>query len=839
MSTSVMLLMELYRYLYYYGRQHDCVVIAVTHRISSVLVCGGCLSILAMSFSHSDISRGVAELPRIVQMTEGEKRNFFTLASSRAPGKRQIKPNANILLDSIPLTDSDEDDDFIAGRTGDEASSNSELSSSNGDEEKKDENGSNAQTSDSNEPDFVAEKHENEDAKPELSAMGSSDCNIQPGQLICTLCLNQRAVVRNDEVIQCDKCGVAVHENCYVTENVGDSESDGSSSSTEPWFCEACLYGLKEPPYCELCPNRFGAFKKADIGGGWVHLLCALYTPGITFGDVERLSAVSWQEQDYKLFGKRACIACSDPLLARTGIAVPCDAALCKNHLHVTCAQRLGLLVDNTERSVDPNLSNSTDGNSNNLTAYDVETVDPLYLTCKRHANENLMKHRRAVCELVYKQEEARMMGIRKRVLNEREERKRIQMLERHKKAMKELEGITIAWPEHDNKRPRLFHTSAHYLELFSEKARSSGISRQKFLENFIRVNGAQLQYLPPGFSSEFVEYFNHRKNVIPQATEKLERLKRENEKLRTEQKKLQELLQNHAISPFDDMKVLQEWYDTLHALGLRKLEKPSSIIEKARKNTPKKLQSFLQTTKSPSTSKAPTSVKISGKKDSLDSEAIDLKINFCDECKKTTEQHLMAQCDKCHKYYHLACLEPPLLKMPKKTSTQGWMCSLCCDVSSESDAEMAKISYAGPRKLRGRSLTSEKRRAAEKAKCQISKAEIFSAKQSEADDKCPNQTNSLTSPDKTKKTTTSTSFTNHSTATRKRRASDNTRKNSFGDFNGIHQHNNSVAKRVPSLSPVPHMPKLKRRRSVNSLPPTLPKFKSNKTAHLNEVAQS
>ncbi|VDO82477.1 unnamed protein product, partial [Onchocerca flexuosa] len=86
---------------------------------------------------------------------------------------------------------------------------------------------------------------------------------------------------------------------------ISDSESDGSSSSTEPWFCEACLYGLKEPPYCELCPNRFGAFKKADIGGGWVHLLCALYTPGITFGDVERLSAISWQEQDYKLFGKR------------------------------------------------------------------------------------------------------------------------------------------------------------------------------------------------------------------------------------------------------------------------------------------------------------------------------------------------------------------------------------------------------------------------------------------------------------------------------------------------------------------------------------------------------
>ncbi|VDO69883.1 unnamed protein product [Onchocerca flexuosa] len=36
------------------------------------------------------------------------------------------------------------------------------------------------------------------------------------------------------------------------------------------------------------------------------------------------------------------------------------------------------------------------------------------------------MKQRKAVCELVYKQEEARMLGIRRRVLSEREERKRI-----------------------------------------------------------------------------------------------------------------------------------------------------------------------------------------------------------------------------------------------------------------------------------------------------------------------------------------------------------------------------------------------------------------------------
>lgn len=61
------------------------------------------------------------------------------------------------------------------------------------------------------------------------------------------------------------RCGLIVHENCYVTDNFEDCASSHSSSSTEPWFCEPCLYGLKEPPFCELCPSRYGAFKKSGL----------------------------------------------------------------------------------------------------------------------------------------------------------------------------------------------------------------------------------------------------------------------------------------------------------------------------------------------------------------------------------------------------------------------------------------------------------------------------------------------------------------------------------------------------------------------------------------------
>uniref|UniRef100_A0A914CJH7 Uncharacterized protein n=1 Tax=Acrobeloides nanus TaxID=290746 RepID=A0A914CJH7_9BILA len=133
-------------------------------------------------------------------------------------------------------------------------------------------------------------------------------------QLLCSICLNLRESMKNDSVIQCDKCGVAVHEICYMVEDFNEVESQDSSATTEPWFCEPCLFGLAEPPFCELCPNRYGAFKRADVGGQWVHLACALYTPGITFGDVDQVDVVddssinifeAVREHDWKM-----CVCC-------------------------------------------------------------------------------------------------------------------------------------------------------------------------------------------------------------------------------------------------------------------------------------------------------------------------------------------------------------------------------------------------------------------------------------------------------------------------------------------------------------------------------------------------
>ena len=44
-----------------------------------------------------------------------------------------------------------------------------------------------------------------------------------------------------------------------------------------------------------------------------------------------------------------------------------------------------------------------------------------------------------------------------------------------------------------------------------------------------------------------------------------------------------------------------------------------------------------------------------------------------CDVCKKSYDRHMMALCDTCDRHYHINCLDPPLSKVPKKSTKWGW----------------------------------------------------------------------------------------------------------------------------------------------------------------------
>lgn len=74
-----------------------------------------------------------------------------------------------------------------------------------------------------------------------------------------------------NEIVECDSCGVTVHEACYGVSDTASVSSTDSLSPTAPWFCEACKAGVTNP-ICELCPNSGGIFKETDVGK-WVHLV--------------------------------------------------------------------------------------------------------------------------------------------------------------------------------------------------------------------------------------------------------------------------------------------------------------------------------------------------------------------------------------------------------------------------------------------------------------------------------------------------------------------------------------------------------------------------------------
>ncbi|GMT11125.1 hypothetical protein PFISCL1PPCAC_2422 [Pristionchus fissidentatus] len=630
-------------------------------------------------------------------MTEAERNSFFAHSSQRAPGKRQIKPTAAMEQMVLPADEDEDDEDFKAdlgsGSEGSESESSEESSEG---EEEEGEGGEN-----------------DEDTDYLKSLKNKPDDEEEEEEPICSICLNLRPGSAKDEVIQCDKCGVAVHEQCYGVDQElgGDADSTESASVTEPWFCEPCIHDEKEPPHCELCPGRYGAMKRSDIGGRWAHLLCALYTPGITFGNVESLLAVSWQEIDYKQFGKKACSGCSDRLESRTGIVIGCDAALCRNYYHPSCAQRLGLLIDRTE-DFDPE---------------DDELHDERFIHCKKHSHEEDVRKKREAYAIFARQEEKRFATMLKRKrLNEREEDKRQKMQERSLARYKKMDGVTISvpdasWDKGDskNRRARHLHTSSRFLDGFSNKAELVGVGRDEFEKAFIKVDGRSLLFLPPAFSPEFVAYFNHReKHVMTSEKNRLERVNAERDKMREEQqnkeKKYHELEEEHKTSQASLQAAVERMtkiHSILTRLGAKKIPKIGEIIRNQPATPRSRLFSRSSISDGPSTSRHSHVMK------------------SCATCSSIKDQHLLVECDSCHKHYHLQCVDPPLERMPKKKMCD-WHCSECAEDSSDEETKKKTKKgdktegeketeededQIGARKLRRRSDSVKQRKLAEK----------------------------------------------------------------------------------------------------------------------------
>ncbi|KAL7074872.1 hypothetical protein ACQ4LE_005644 [Meloidogyne hapla] len=714
-------------------------------------------------------------------MFEQERENFVKGAVTRAPGKRQIKPSVALFEAEFDnaVIDGDDDDDMDFTAEDESGHSISGESSNDGESAKGYESGSESENgeineritlSDDNEMDNIpstSEKIKNSRINGWLNdTINEEDTNIakieEKNSLprLCSICLNDKRSDIFGDIIQCDKCGLLVHEVCYgvanelVESSSGDSQS--SSTSTEPWFCEPCLFGDGSIPYCQLCPNRFGAFKLSDVPNNWVHLICALYTPGIQFDDQERLSGISWQNIDYRNFGRKQCGACIDQLDSRTGITVRCDAGLCKNFYHVTCAQRLGLLIENHL----PRITNNPDVG---------------YIYCKRHNHQEAMINaQKNAFSKFMRQEDRRMVEFKNIQLNPRQERKWQHQLEIRSKKNK------IIRPEFTQKKVRLLHTSAQYLNQFAEKAELLGINRQQFEQEFYKVPTSQLPMgLTPAFSVDFVNYMTYRDNVLLIEEEKIiPKLEYQKEQLLENQKQLEinilkvkesdkELCEKITLKHnlFEKLKSVllsispslvkeettkrrqslqihkspENWNKTLNS-SISRLSEDSTNIRlssiKSPQTSPKQTSSKTtfdqdiyggviptnlfskfgssseqQHKKLISSTTLPLSAILSGnhktntknfKRRATDGGgtpskskivAIEQKeLSNCAKCKSMKEPHLLIKCETCDFYYHIGCLDPPLEKMPAKNKFSRFECSDCAEKRMEAEEAALEV---------------------------------------------------------------------------------------------------------------------------------------------------
>ncbi|KAJ3640977.1 hypothetical protein Zmor_027508 [Zophobas morio] len=630
-------------------------------------------------------------------LEKAEDIDFVTkTAIERDPNKRRVKPvetQASILdfdLEEESSDDSDfriedhpevSDDDDDSGKSNDEDDHSTEEEESEGSDldELKNLNLPNG--------DGLSVTDVIQRANLQLSAFNEKDAQI----LICSGCLGDQSDGIN-EIVECDNCGVTVHEACYGVSDSASLASTDSLSPTAPWFCEACKAGVMDP-ICELCPNSGGIFKETDVGK-WIHLVCALYVPGVAFGEVDKLTSVTLFEMPYSKWGAKSCSLCQDDRFARTGVCIGCDAGMCKTYFHVTCAQREGFLSEAHSEEVDQ--------------------ADPFYAHCKLHSDKTLVKRRKKNYLALQLRTHYRRLQFEKEGHKDTPEQVRIaRKLDKQKIHFLNHKSLKPPPWVPTQKMPRLLTTSASACRKLLRKAGLMGINtmvlEMQEAQTAALVDVRKKWHIPPAFTVEFIAYYLDRNDRVKGMKDTLEKLLLSNKELLEEQQDLRvkydELLK---ISTEENKKNLN-LKQTIHKYH-------SAILSAC---PTKNLPNIEDLGKPPVTRTTqpmmvPTAAALkmgvgfplnniipAGRTDrvlSSHAKQDSLMLNECGICRQKRDQHLLTKCDTCYLYYHLNCLNPPLTRLPKKSKLYGWQCSEC-DKTSDSEIEEVKT----PRRSKSR----------------------------------------------------------------------------------------------------------------------------------------
>ncbi|KAF5451749.1 hypothetical protein F2P56_026826 [Juglans regia] len=134
----------------------------------------------------------------------------------------------------------------------------------------------------------------------------------------------------DNKIIICNRCQIAVHQECYGAKSVQDFTS---------WVCRACESPTVKRECC-LCPVKGGALKPTDVETLWVHVTCAWFRPEVGFSNHEIMEpAVGILRIPSNSFLKR-CVICKQS----HGTCTQC--CKCATYFHAMCASRAGYSME-------------------------------------------------------------------------------------------------------------------------------------------------------------------------------------------------------------------------------------------------------------------------------------------------------------------------------------------------------------------------------------------------------------------------------------------------------------------------------------------------------------
>ena len=121
------------------------------------------------------------------------------------------------------------------------------------------------------------------DCQPSLKALGSSDCTVCGCGCDADVGLTLPHILYTP--VRCAGCRVIVHT-CCLGLRPGVAKGAGAGAGAGEWMCETCDRNLHSSGRraCEICSTtREGLAELVTAAGGYVHAICALTAPLVTF----------------------------------------------------------------------------------------------------------------------------------------------------------------------------------------------------------------------------------------------------------------------------------------------------------------------------------------------------------------------------------------------------------------------------------------------------------------------------------------------------------------------------------------------------------------------------